>query len=71
MRVKGNNNMKWKTPATPKREDTRTVQYFALLPVVTSDGFTVWLEFYYADEKWVECVQTGIAHWKTVKTRCK
>jgi len=53
--------MKWKTPKGLKTGDKRQVQYFALFPTCLSDGYTVWLERYWAEESWEECEYDGLS----------
>lgn len=44
--------MRWKTKSKNRSGDTRVVARFALLPTKLSDGYTVWLESYWAVETW-------------------
>lgn len=43
--------MRWKTFDGFKNGDTRVSKYFALFPVDLEDGYTVWLESYWAVER--------------------
>mgnify|MGYP000861225753 CR=1 FL=1 len=61
--------MRWKTPQGIQHGDRRTVWYFALFPTKLDDGYTVWLERYWAEEVWQVCEYDGyFAFWKTIKT---
>ena len=61
--------MKWKTETTPRSGERRTVEYFALLPTTLADGFTVWLQKYWAIETWDDgTTSTGFGYWKTNRT---
>jgi hypothetical protein len=64
--------MKWKTSTTPKlpaNGDKRVADYYALLPTKLDDGYTVWLERYYATEEWVKIRHDpSESYWKTIKT---
>mgnify|MGYP003564266940 CR=1 FL=1 len=53
--------MKWKTPKGLKTGDKRQVQYFALLPTELGDGYTVWLERFWAEETYDECKYDGLS----------
>ena len=61
--------MRWKTAAKNKHGDKRIEQRFAFLPTELDDGYTVWLEPYYALEQWYENnTDTAMSHWRIVKT---
>ena len=64
--------MRWKTSITlksPVHGDRRVVKYYAILPTELDDGYTVWLETYYATEEWVEIEYDYFqSHWKIIKT---
>jgi hypothetical protein len=61
--------MKWKTETTPCSGEKRTVEYFALLPTKLDDGFTVWLQKYWAVETWDDgTTGVGFGYWKTNRT---
>lgn len=61
--------MKWKTADKIKSGDINYHQYFALWPTELSDGYTVWLERYWAKEVWDDgTTSTGFGHWKIVYT---
>lgn len=61
--------MKWKTATKNKHGDMQTQQYFAFWPKELDDGYTVWLEPYYALEQWYEnSADTAMSHWRIVKT---
>ena len=60
--------MRWKTEKTEDGTE-RVVRYFALFPKELDDGYTVWLETYYAKEIWYEFeTDSSMNHWKTIKT---
>jgi hypothetical protein len=44
--------MKWKTNRIPRSGEKSTIRRFAFLPKKLDDGYTVWLEHYYALEVW-------------------
>ena len=56
--------MRWKTATKNKHGNKQIQQYFAFLPRELDDGYTVWLETYYALEQWHE----NMSHWRIVKT---
>ena len=57
--------MRWKTDQ-PKSGNKQVVKYFALFPTKLSDGYTVWLETYWAVEVWDDgTTSTGHGFWKT------
>ena len=60
--------MRWKTPPKTEHGDTRTQQYFALLPTELSDGNTVWLEWYSVDEEYQVIYSDGTTYWKVIKS---
>lgn len=61
--------MQWKTPERIKHGQTDVRKYFALLPTELDDGNTVWLEFYYSEEVWIEMnAEYAMSHWKSVRT---
>jgi hypothetical protein len=63
--------MRWKTEKT-KSGEKRAVTYFAILPTKLDDGYTVWLEHYYALETWDDgTTSTGFGYWKTNRTSVK
>lgn len=58
--------MRWKSYQGPKSGDKQIVKYFALLPTRLDDGYTVWLETYWATETWDDgTTSTGYGYWKT------
>lgn len=59
--------MKWKTNL-PKDGDTRIEKYYAFLPTVLTNGWTVWLEEYFAEEKCVYWQANDQFTWTTVRT---
>jgi aminopeptidase N len=60
--------MRWKTN-TLQNGNRRTVKYFALLPTDLDDGYTVWLESYWASEVWDDgTTSTGFGYWKMKST---
>ena len=60
--------MRWKTDQ-PKSGNKQVVKYFALLPTELSDGYTVWLETYWAVEVWDDgTTSIGFGRWKTQLT---
>jgi hypothetical protein len=60
--------MRWKTEEN-KSGNKRVVKYFALLPTKLDDGYTVWLESYWALEIWDDgTTSTGFGYWKTIRT---
>jgi hypothetical protein len=65
--------MRWETqPKTPKSGEKRKVQYFAFFPTELDDGYTVWLENYWALESWDDdTTSTGVGYWKTIRTQRK
>jgi hypothetical protein len=63
--------MRWKTSEQPKDGDTRIVRRYAYTPTNLDDGYTVWLESYYAVEKWRVIHFYGQNHWKLIKTSSK
>lgn len=44
--------MKWKSYQSPKSGEKRVQKYFALWPAKLNDGYTVWLQSYWATEIW-------------------
>lgn len=61
--------MRWKSWVGPTAGNKRTVKYFAIWPNKLDDGFTVWLESYYAVETWDDgTTSTGFGYWKTIQT---
>lgn len=60
--------MRWKTAEKIKSGDVNYHRYFALWPTELSDGYTVWLESYWAKEVWHEDTYDGFYGWKTVYT---
>jgi len=61
--------MKWKTNFPPAPWEKRIVEYFAILPTKLDDGYTVWLESYWAIETWNSGeFGTGFGYWQTTKT---
>ena len=59
--------MKWKTEEKPQSGDKRLTQYFAFTPTDTDDGFTVWLEYYWAEEEFKYFPSEGNGTWLTNK----
>jgi hypothetical protein len=63
--------MKWKTDAVLQSGEKRVVENFAFLPTELDDGYTVWLQKYYAVEIWDDgTTGIGFGHWKTKQTSC-
>ena len=63
--------MRWKTEKN-KSGEKRAVTYFAILPTKLDDGYTVWLESYWAEETWDDgTTSTGLGYWKTNRTSTK
>ena len=61
--------MKWKTDAVLQSGEKRVVENFAFLPTELDDGYTVWLQKYYAVEIWDDgTTNIGFGHWKTKHT---
>ena len=61
--------MKWKTETGPEKGEERVVRYFAFWPTQLSNGYTVWLERYWAVERW-EYIHTDVSssYWRLVRT---
>lgn len=60
--------MRWKTEKI-KSGNKRVVTYFAILPTELDDGYTVWLESYWALETWDDgTTSIGFGRWKTNRT---
>jgi hypothetical protein len=63
--------MKWKTEKI-KSGEKQVFKNFALLPTKLDDGYTVWLEYYWAEEVWDDgTTSTGFGYWKTSRTSTK
>ena len=63
--------MRWKTEKT-KSGEKRAVTYFAILPTKLDDGYTVWLEHYWAEETWDDGTTIiGFGRWKINRTSVK
>ena len=63
--------MRWKTEEN-KSGEKRVFKYFALVPTKLDDGYTVWLESYWAEEVWDDgTTSTGFGYWKTISTSTK
>jgi hypothetical protein len=61
--------MKWKTDAVLQSGEKRVVENFAFLPTELDDGYTVWLQKYYAVEIWDDgTTSIGFGYWKTKHT---
>lgn len=61
--------MKWKSYQSPKSGEKQISTYFAFLPVRLDDGYTVWLQNFYAVETWDDgTTSTGFGFWKTNRT---
>jgi hypothetical protein len=61
--------MKWKTKHEPRQWEKRIVTYFAFLPTKLDDGYTVWLQSYWAVESWDDgTTSIGFGYWKTKHT---
>jgi hypothetical protein len=61
--------MYWQSWQDPKPGETRVSKYFALWPAKLDDGYTVWLESYWAIETWNSGeFGTGFGYWQTTKT---
>jgi hypothetical protein len=61
--------MKWKTNFPPAPWEKRIVEYFAILPTKLDDGYTVWLQKYWAIETWDDgTTSIGFGYWKTKHT---
>ena len=60
--------MKWKTnPTILKNGDRRTKIKFALFPIETDDGYTVWLETYESNQQFCQLrCACGQNPWKEV-----
>lgn len=61
--------MRWITHKNRKPIDPGEVQfvkYFAFIPTKLDDGFTVWLEMYWAEQKWFVGMSEGF--WETTRT---
>jgi hypothetical protein len=61
--------MRWKTPKAPKHGETRIVRRYACVPTNLSDGYTVWLESYYAVEQYQ--VSHYENYWELIETSSK
>lgn len=59
--------MRWKTEES-KPGDKRIVKYFAFLPTTLTDGWTVWLESYFAEEEYTYYTSEGNSKWAIIKT---
>jgi hypothetical protein len=61
--------MRWKSWQGPKSGEKQIVKYFAIAPTKLDDGYTVWLETYWAVETWDDgTTSTGVGYWKTTRT---
>ena len=60
--------MRWKSWVGPKAGDIRAVKYFAIWPNKLDDGFTVWLESYWAQEEWRNDPHGHAGYWKSIRT---
>lgn len=61
--------MKWKTEVNPRSGEQCIAEYFAVTPTALDDGYTVWLQKYYAIETWDDgTTGVGFGHWKTTQT---
>jgi hypothetical protein len=68
----GNVKMRWKTDNGPYRGDRQRRKRFAFFPTPLSDGYTVWLEQYWAEEEWESDSYDGtLSRWRTVRTWCE
>jgi len=64
--------MRWKTDNGLKNGDRRKVKRFALFPIALDDGYTVWLEPYWAEEEWEVVYNDGYSTgWRTIRTWCE
>lgn len=59
--------MRWKTWQPPADGTIETVKLFALFPVKLEDGYTVWLENYFADNVWHDNKYDVTGHWLTLR----
>lgn len=58
--------MRWKSYTGPKSGAKRVQKYFAIWPTALNDGYTVWLQSYWAIETWDDgTTSTGFGFWKT------
>lgn len=58
--------MRWNSYKYPKSGEKRVQRYFALWPTKLDDGYTVWLQSYWAIETWDDgTTSTGVGYWKT------
>ena len=58
--------MRWKSHTSPKSGAKRVQKYFAIWPTKLNDGYTVWLQSYWAIEVWDDgTTSTGFGFWKT------
>ena len=60
--------MRWKSWVGPTAGNKRTVKYFAIWPTKLDDGFTVWLESYWAQEEWRNDPHGHAGYWKSIRT---
>lgn len=61
--------MRWKSWQGLKSGEKQIVKYFAIAPTKLDDGYTVWLETYWAVETWDDgTTSTGFGYWKTNRT---
>lgn len=61
--------MKWRSYQGPKSGEKRINEYYAFVPTKLDDGYTVWLEKYWAVETWDDgTTSIGYGYWKTTKT---
>lgn len=62
--------MRWKTEnETPADATKRVARYYALWPKELDDGYTVWLEHYWAEERYERFIgDPKKNYWRTVKT---
>lgn len=58
--------MRWRAYTYPRHGDTRTVRYFAFLPIEI-DGELIWLEWYYAIEEYVVDSYEGVNYWQIIR----
>ena len=55
--------MRWKTEQRPQDGDIKIEQTFALWPIETEEGYTVWLEHYWSVEEFVYLPSEGNGFW--------
>lgn len=55
--------MRWKTEKRPQNGDSKIEKTFALWPIETDDGYTVWFEYYWSVEEYIYLPGEGKGWW--------